>query len=129
MLRRFSAGFAVGYVFGARAGQKRYEQITDLAERAMDLPVVNSATERASEWLTPDRRRDLWRTVMDRTGLGASRRTDEDVYDADDPDDEGEGEDVADDVERERNGSDHGKSRDHRIRRLASAARERGRAD
>lgn len=40
MFKRFTLGVAVGYVLGARAGQKRYEQITDLAERAMQLPWV-----------------------------------------------------------------------------------------
>ncbi|MDQ2815187.1 MAG: hypothetical protein M3Z75_25910 [Actinomycetota bacterium] len=40
MFKRFTAGVAVGYVMGARAGTKRYDQISDLAERALDVPFV-----------------------------------------------------------------------------------------
>jgi hypothetical protein len=40
MFKRFTAGVAVGYVMGARAGQKRYDEITELADRALDIPFV-----------------------------------------------------------------------------------------
>lgn len=41
MPKRFLLGFATGYVLGARAGRKRYEQLTKLAERVMSLPFVD----------------------------------------------------------------------------------------
>lgn len=41
MFKRFSVGFAVGYVLGAREGRERYEEITALGERALEVPWVN----------------------------------------------------------------------------------------
>jgi hypothetical protein len=40
----FIAGFAAGYVLGARAGRARYEQIRAATRRLMASPVVQSAT-------------------------------------------------------------------------------------
>lgn len=40
MAKRFMFGFATGYVLGARAGEKRYQQIAGLAQRVLSLPMV-----------------------------------------------------------------------------------------
>jgi hypothetical protein len=40
----FLAGFAAGYVLGARAGRARYEQIRDTARAFMANPAVQSTT-------------------------------------------------------------------------------------
>ena len=40
----FVAGFATGFVLGARAGRERYEQIMRLARKAADSPSVQQAT-------------------------------------------------------------------------------------
>jgi hypothetical protein len=40
----FAAGFAAGYVLGARAGRERYEQISSTARRFMESPAVQQAT-------------------------------------------------------------------------------------
>jgi hypothetical protein len=39
----FVAGFAAGYVLGARAGRERYEQMKKLSQRAAGNPVVQKA--------------------------------------------------------------------------------------
>ena len=39
----FVAGFAAGYVLGARAGRERYEQVTKLIQRAAGNPAVQKA--------------------------------------------------------------------------------------
>jgi hypothetical protein len=39
----FAAGFAAGYVVGARAGRERYEQIVKLARQAAEHPAVQQA--------------------------------------------------------------------------------------
>jgi hypothetical protein len=39
----FLAGFAVGFIVGARAGRERYEQIKALASKAKDSPAVQQA--------------------------------------------------------------------------------------
>ena len=39
----FTAGFAAGYVVGARAGRERYEQIVKLARQTAELPAVQQA--------------------------------------------------------------------------------------
>lgn len=36
----FAAGLAVGYVLGARAGRRRYEQLSRLARRVADSPAA-----------------------------------------------------------------------------------------
>ncbi|HLH58014.1 MAG TPA: hypothetical protein VKV33_02560 [Streptosporangiaceae bacterium] len=41
----FLAGFAAGYVAGARAGRERYEQIKRLGQRAMESPAVRQAAD------------------------------------------------------------------------------------
>jgi hypothetical protein len=38
-----AAGFAAGYVLGARAGRQRYEQLADVARRVKDHPAMQSA--------------------------------------------------------------------------------------
>ncbi len=43
--KRFVLGFASGYVAGARAGRERYEQITRLGQRVMELPGVRDRAE------------------------------------------------------------------------------------
>ena len=43
----FVAGFAVGFIAGARAGRERYEQIVKLARKATENPAVQQATRTA----------------------------------------------------------------------------------
>jgi len=43
----FLAGFAVGFVAGARAGRERYEQMVKLARKAAENPTVQQATRAA----------------------------------------------------------------------------------
>ena len=71
MFRRFGLGFAVGYVFGARAGEKRYEEMTDLAHRVLDNPAAAQVTERVRGVATMDAGRRLVGGLRDRvTGTG-----------------------------------------------------------
>jgi hypothetical protein len=39
----FAAGFATGFIVGARAGRERYEQIKNLARRVTESPAVQQA--------------------------------------------------------------------------------------
>jgi hypothetical protein len=41
----FFAGFAVGFVVGARAGRERYEQIVKLSRQAAGNPTVQTVTK------------------------------------------------------------------------------------
>jgi hypothetical protein len=41
----FLAGFAVGFVAGARAGRERYEQMVKLARKTAENPTVRQATQ------------------------------------------------------------------------------------
>jgi hypothetical protein len=41
----FLAGFATGYIAGARAGRERYEQIKRLGQRAAENPAVRQAAD------------------------------------------------------------------------------------
>ena len=45
----FLAGAAVGYLLGARAGRKRYEQITDRANRAWSSDPVQAKVDAARQ--------------------------------------------------------------------------------
>jgi hypothetical protein len=53
VLNRFSLGvaFATGYVLGAQAGRRRYEQIMVLWSGFLASPIVQRATERGKEVL------------------------------------------------------------------------------
>jgi hypothetical protein len=59
MFKRFTTGMVVGYVLGARAGEKRYDQITDLAERAREIPLVERLTDAARTTAMDQGRRAL----------------------------------------------------------------------
>jgi hypothetical protein len=48
----FLVGLAVGYVFGARAGRARYEQISEVAARVAATDTVQRARETAVEQAT-----------------------------------------------------------------------------
>ena len=48
----FLAGFAVGFVAGARAGRERYEQIVKLGRKAAENPTVRQATRAAGSKAT-----------------------------------------------------------------------------
>ena len=43
----FLAGFAVGFIAGARAGRERYEQMVKLARKTAENPTVRQATRAA----------------------------------------------------------------------------------
>ncbi len=45
------AAFTTGYVLGARAGRRRYEQIVTWWHGVMSAPVARGATERGREFL------------------------------------------------------------------------------
>jgi hypothetical protein len=46
----FVTGIAVGYVLGARAGRKRYEQIKSAAESVWNTPTVQKGVDSAREF-------------------------------------------------------------------------------
>jgi len=48
----FLLGGAIGYLFGARAGRERYDQILHTYRRIMDHPAVQGAAGVASAKLT-----------------------------------------------------------------------------
>ena len=48
----FLAGFAVGFVAGARAGRERYEQMVKLGRKAAEHPAVQQATRAAGSKAT-----------------------------------------------------------------------------
>jgi hypothetical protein len=49
LVNRFSLGFAVGYVLGARAGRERYEQIQGWWSSFVGAPAVREATQRGRD--------------------------------------------------------------------------------
>lgn len=46
---RFAAGFAAGYVLGAKAGREKYEQIAEAARRMRGNPTVQQAQQKAKD--------------------------------------------------------------------------------
>jgi hypothetical protein len=48
----FLAGFAVGFIAGARAGRERYEQMVKLGRKAAENPAVRQATRAAGSKAT-----------------------------------------------------------------------------
>ncbi|MGH9095147.1 MAG: hypothetical protein ACRDXE_08300 [Acidimicrobiales bacterium] len=109
MFKRFGAGVAVGYVLGARAGQKRYDQISDLAEKALEIPFVEHLADSGRTMAMDQGRRVLaglkdraqW-TASDEEGDDGGEDGDEaDEYPTDDYDAEAEEEPPEDDDEPE----------------------------
>jgi CBS domain-containing protein len=49
LFNRFTVGFGVGYVLGARAGRQRYEQIVGLWEKVAGSPVVRQTAQQVAE--------------------------------------------------------------------------------
>jgi hypothetical protein len=60
----FVAGAAVGYILGARAGRKRYEQIKSAAQKVWDQPAVQKQVHQAQEFAA-DKASDLPSLVGD----------------------------------------------------------------
>lgn len=83
MFKRFTSGFAVGYVFGARAGQKRYEELTELAERALESPLLREALDQTRRLATRDNGVQLLKRVRDRMPVGGSPGSDKEGSDGD----------------------------------------------
>lgn len=135
MFKRFTAGVAVGYVMGARAGTKRYDQISDLAERALDVPFVERLADTGRSVAMNQGRRALdgFKDRAARWSPSDGPVDDDEAVDEDEPVDEDEEEPVDEDEDEPQRKSGHRKparSRPrHRVGSLASAARERGRAD
>jgi hypothetical protein len=95
MFKRFTAGFGVGYVLGARAGQKRYEQITELAERAMEVPFVSQMVESGRGRAMESGRR-VFETIKDRALFQQPSSSDEDEGEDDEEDYDDEGDEAED---------------------------------
>ena len=113
MFKRFSVGFAVGYVMGARAGEKRYDQITGMAEKAMAIPGVDRVTEQASGFLTADNGRRILGSVVERARSGVlNSHHDTSSSDEDEDDEDEEGWDVQQDDYEDDERPDDEESRD-----------------
>ena len=76
---QFVVGATAGYVFGTKAGRKRYHQIKDAYEKAINSPVTKSMTRSArkaiADRLDPDPR---MREVKDLRAGKNSKRNDAD---------------------------------------------------
>jgi CBS domain-containing protein len=57
LINRFTLGFGVGYVLGARAGRQRYEQIVAMWERFAGSPTVRQAAEQGKQLLDEGKER------------------------------------------------------------------------
>src|SRR5919197_4201184 len=57
LVNRFTLGFGLGYVLGARAGRQRYEQIVAMWERFAGSPVVRQAAEQGKQLLDEGKER------------------------------------------------------------------------
>jgi hypothetical protein len=77
VFKRFTVGLAVGYVLGARAGQKRYQQITAIADRVMELPAVARFAEDGRTMASESGRR-LMDSLKGRAGLSQDGEGEED---------------------------------------------------
>jgi CBS domain-containing protein len=57
LINRFTLGFGLGYVLGARAGRQRYEQIVATWERFAGSPAIRQAAEQGKQLLDEGRER------------------------------------------------------------------------
>ena len=81
-LKRMALALGVGYVLGARAGEKRYQELKDLWDRLAGSPLVQRAgevgrglldrgMESVTEWSRQDGDAGTQRGEQDRTGGGS----------------------------------------------------------
>ncbi len=80
MLKRFGLGFGIGYILGARGGEKRYAQLASAGQRLADAPVLKDLVER-----TPEVARDTFDRMVEAvkerasfTSSGAGRSSEDD---------------------------------------------------
>jgi hypothetical protein len=97
MLKRFGLGFAIGYVLGARGGDRHYEQITAAARRVGELPGVRDLVADGPDSAREAGRR-LMETLRDRFG-GDGRDEPDDEEDAGAEEDELDEDDLRDEAE------------------------------
>ena len=100
MFKRFTAGVAVGYVMGARAGQKRYDEITELADRALGIPFVERLVD-SGRSMAMDQGRRMLAGLKDRAQWNPSdsSRTSDEGEDSGGDDADDRYEDEAEDFE------------------------------
>lgn len=83
---QFVVGAAAGYVFGTKAGRKRYYQIKDGAEKILNSPVtknaVNSARKAVANRLDPEPRMKEIKDLSRGRGMKGTTDTDK-IYEPD----------------------------------------------
>jgi hypothetical protein len=86
-VKSFSLGMAVGYVLGARAGERRYEQIVNWSQKLLDTRLAERLTEQGKD-LAKNKARQVVDTVKTRglRDFPAQGRADDDGGDGDDGD-------------------------------------------
>jgi hypothetical protein len=67
----FIAGFAVGFIVGARAGRERYEQIVKASRKVAENPTVQKATRAAGAKAT-----ELSKVAKDKAAARVPKLTD-----------------------------------------------------
>lgn len=81
---QFVVGAAAGYVFGTKAGRKRYHQIVDTSKKVVNSPITQQAlrsTRKAlANQLDPDPR---MKEIKDLRGKKQSNSTDPQVFEPD----------------------------------------------
>lgn len=86
---QFVVGAAAGYVFGTKAGRKRYHQLKDGAEKVINSPVtrgaIRSARKAVANRLDPDPRMKEIKDLS-RSRRGSTHRTTKDIHQIYEPD-------------------------------------------
>jgi hypothetical protein len=129
-LKRLAVVFAAGYVVGTRAGEKRFQQISDAWDRFLDIPLIQELTDEVRELVRAST--DRATQSIQRTRGRMSPDSEEEEPEVEAEEGEGEGDDEEEPTSRAREGDqarpDEGASSEEQADGQEDGARARPRA-
>ncbi len=125
MLKRFGLGLGIGYVLGARAGERRYDQLAATARRAAEAAGLDELLDRVPE-VARDGAGRAFESLKERARAVVEGEDDEERSETDEGEDPGETDEGEDPGETDE-GEDPGETEPEGAGRDASTEDEAGR--
>ena len=124
MLKRFGLGLGIGYVLGARAGERRYDQLAATARRAAEAAGLDELLDRVPE-VARDGAGRAFESLKERARAVVEGEDDEERSETDEGEDPGETDEGEDPGETEPEGAGRDASTEDEAGRGRQQARRR----
>ncbi len=124
MLKRFGLGLGIGYVLGARAGERRYDQLAATARRAAEAAGLDELLDRVPE-VARDGAGRAFESLKERARAVVEGEDDEERSETDEGEDPGETDEGEDPSETEPEGAGRDASTEDEAGRGRQQARRR----